>query len=102
MLLADRRSPAWPAIATTAGEGLPGVAAELGIGWIGPAGLKPAISARMEGELRGVLQQGPVASRLSERGFDASFLGREAFAEQLRSDRQRWQAVLRKVHITQG
>lgn len=101
-LLSDTPSATWPDIPTTAASGVRNVGAELGIGWIGPAGLPPTITGRMASELAAVVQQEGVARQLAERGFDSAFLGQDAFAALLRKDGQRWRSVLRNVKVTQN
>ncbi|CAN7306570.1 tripartite tricarboxylate transporter substrate binding protein [Pseudorhodoferax sp. LjRoot39] len=99
-LLSDRPSPSWPQIPTTADSGLRGVNAELGIGWVAPAGLPSAIIQRMADALAAVMQQDTVLRQLAERGLDPAYLPAAAFGALVKADTQRWKEVLGRVRIT--
>lgn len=99
-LLSDKPSPSWPQIPSAADSGLRGVNAELGIGWVAPAGLAAAVTQRMAGALAAVMQQDEVLRQLAERGLDPAYLPAAELSALVRSDTQRWKEVLGRVRIT--
>ena len=89
------RAPALPEVPTVAEAGVPGYEVVSWQGVLGPAGMEPALVARMNRELNRVLSLPEVAARLLSQGFEPAGGPPEALAALLRADVARWPAVVR-------
>lgn len=98
-LTSSQRSPTWPQIPSTTDSGIRQVEAQLGIGWMGPAGVPQAMVDRLSRELAAVLQEPGVVKQLGDRGFDADFLPPSGFASHIRGEAERWKQVVAKLSI---
>ncbi len=89
------RAPALPEVPTVAEAGIPDFEVVSWQGVLGPAGMEPALVARMNRELNRVLSLPEVAARLLSQGFEPAGGPPEALAGLLRADVARWPAVVR-------
>ncbi|GGC54453.1 hypothetical protein GCM10011504_36030 [Siccirubricoccus deserti] len=84
------RSPRCTEVPTLAESGIPGVDARAFGGLVGPAGLAPAVLARMEAALRQTLQIPVVRERLTFIGVDLDPLGPAEFTAFLSQQMAVW------------
>jgi tripartite-type tricarboxylate transporter receptor subunit TctC len=63
------RSPVYPDVPTVAESGLPGFEVDLWIGIYAPAGLQPAVLAKLNGEINKALQQGELKAAFAKIGI---------------------------------
>jgi tripartite-type tricarboxylate transporter receptor subunit TctC len=89
------RAPALPEVPTVAEAGIPDYEVVSWQGVLGPAGMEPALVARMNRELNRVLSLPEVAARLLSQGFEPAGGPPEALAALLRADVARWPEVVR-------
>ena len=95
---AARRDPALPDVPTIA-ETVPGYEA---IGWygvLGPAGLSPAVIARLHHAVDGLLADPGFAARLTAQGVEPMRGTPAEFAAMIAADRARWGEVIRRGNI---
>ena len=89
------RAPALPEVPTVAEAGIPDYEVVSWQGVLGPAGMEPALVARINKELNRVLSLPEVAARLVSQGFEPAGGPPEALAALLRADVARWPEVVR-------
>lgn len=92
----EARSAALPEVPTLEEAGFPGLAA---IGWHGlvaPAGLEPAVAARLTAAGQAALARPELAQRLAALGVEVLEEPPEALARRIAADAQRWAAVVRQ------
>ena len=94
-----RRSAAAPAVPTLAEAGFAGAEVDLWYGLLGPAGLPPALVARLGGVLGDWLRLAPTAEALRAQGMSPAGGTPEAFAALLGRDLERWAEVIRATGI---
>jgi tripartite-type tricarboxylate transporter receptor subunit TctC len=88
-----------PQVPTFAAQGFPGFEALTYWVMVGPAGIPPAITARMQAALRQVLGEAPVQARMAEQGAEivaATPAETEAF---IRNEITKWGEVIRANNI---
>ena len=96
---AGQRTQALPEVPTLAEAGLPGAEA---VGWHGivaPAGTDPAILARVNAALVGVLAKPDVAERVTALGLEPVTAPPEALGRVILADAGRWAEVVRRARI---
>jgi tripartite-type tricarboxylate transporter receptor subunit TctC len=93
------RSANIPDVPTLAESGVPGIDARAFWGLLGPANLPPAIKARMEAEVRAVLDQPAVRARIATLGMDLAPEGEAGFARFLTAQIATWGRVVRENNI---
>ncbi len=93
------RSPAMPEIPTIAEAGVPGYEATSWFGFSGPAGLPPAITARLSHELRTAMDEPSVARRLTELGFIRRDYTPAEYQAFVRNELAKWADVVRRAGI---
>lgn len=94
-----QRTEALPEVPTLAEAGLPGAEA---VGWHGivaPAGTDPAILARVNAALEGVLRKPEVAERIAALGLEPVVAPPEALGQVILADAARWAEVVRRARI---
>ena len=69
-------------------------------GVLAPAGLPPAIAARLIGELKAILASGEFATRLEPLGVTVSHASPEQFRGLIESDTARWADIVKSVGIS--
>ncbi len=88
-------SPDVPAIA----EVVPGFEAIAWMGLLGPAGLAPDIVAKINADIRRVLQSPEGQQKLRELGATPGALAPPAFGEFVRKDTEKWRALVKSANI---
>lgn len=90
-----KRSSAVPHIPTVDESGIPGFEVDIWYGVLAPAGASKAIVARLNGEIRAVLQMQDVREKLSAQGADAMSSTPEEFGLRLKADIAKWSRVVK-------
>jgi tripartite-type tricarboxylate transporter receptor subunit TctC len=90
----SKRSPVYPDVATVAESGLPGFDVDLWIGIYAPAGLPPAVLARLNGELNKVLQNAEMKAALAKIGVEPRGTSPEQAADFTRAEYEKWKKVI--------
>jgi tripartite-type tricarboxylate transporter receptor subunit TctC len=98
-VLSEKRSPVFPDAPTIAESGFPGFEASVWYGVVGPAGLPPAVTARLHQEVQRALASADVRDRLVSAGGDVAPGSTTMFAELLRSEQQRYEKLIREASI---
>lgn len=83
----------------TVAETVPGYEASLWYGFVGPAGIPPAIVRRLNAEIVAVLDLPDVRQRLASQGLDVEPSTPEAFAALLKNDLARWAKVVQRAGL---
>jgi tripartite-type tricarboxylate transporter receptor subunit TctC len=93
------RSPVLPDVPTLAEQGYPGFEAVAWIGLLAPAKTPPEVVARLNAEVKKVLDQPEVKGRLSVQGFTAQWQKPEAFGAYMGQEVQKWGAIVKKANV---
>jgi tripartite-type tricarboxylate transporter receptor subunit TctC len=93
------RSPVLPDVPTLAEQGYPGFEAVAWIGLLAPAKTPPEVVAKLNAEVRKVLEQPEVRGRLSVQGFAAEWQKPEAFSAYMAREVQKWGAIVRSANV---
>ena len=88
------RSPVYPNVATVAESGLPGFDVDLWIGIYAPAGMPPAVLAKLNSELNKVLQQPELKAAFGKIGIKPRGTSPEEGAAFTRSEYEKWKKVI--------
>ena len=94
-----KRSPVMPDVPTVAEAGVPGYES---LSWSGiavAAGTPREVIARLNKEVNAILASPEMRQKLAEQGADAIGGTPEAFAEHIRSERDKWARVIRSANI---
>ncbi|MCQ4160073.1 tripartite tricarboxylate transporter substrate binding protein [Roseomonas sp. GC11] len=94
-----QRSPLVPEVPTLA-ETVPGAVMAVWYGAFGPAGMDPALVARLNREINRVLMLPEVKGRMAEIGVEVANATPAEFGATLRADAVRWSALIRQLGIT--
>ena len=94
------RVSAVPDVPTIAEAGLPGYESYTWFGLFGPKGLDPEIVAKLNAAVRAALETPSVQKRLIELGNTPRWESPEQFRQTVKSDRQKWAAVVKEVGAT--
>ena len=97
---AAKRSASLPNVTTMAEAGLPHVEVHAFQGIVGPAGLPPAIVARLNAELNRALAHPTVQKRFADIGMEALPGTPEQFYAAARAESQRWGRIIQAANIT--
>lgn len=95
-----KRSAAFPDIPTLGELGLKGFDALPWYGFLGPAGLPPEITARMNTELRAILSAPDVKAKLASLGADPMAMSPEEFKSFIARDTVKWTAAVKASGAT--
>jgi tripartite-type tricarboxylate transporter receptor subunit TctC len=95
-----RRSPGLPDLPTFAEQGVRGVDAPLFNAIVAPAGVPPQVVTLLNREIRAVLGQAVVRSRLAAAGMEVIGGSPEELAALMRMEAKRWEPVIRKIGVT--
>jgi tripartite-type tricarboxylate transporter receptor subunit TctC len=93
------RVPVLPDVSTIAESGLAGYEAVLWIALVAPAGTAPAIVARLNSELNGVLSSRNAKEALDAQGVQSEPGQPGAVTERIRADTEKWRAVVAQIGI---
>ena len=88
------RSPVYPDVATVAESGLPGFDVDLWIGIFAPAGMPPAVLAKLNGEVNKVLQHPELKAAFAKIGVSPRGTSPEEGAAFVRSEYEKWKKVI--------
>jgi tripartite-type tricarboxylate transporter receptor subunit TctC len=94
-----RRSADLPDLPTLAESGVPGYDATSWYGILGPAGLPPAIVARLNAELKKIVLSPAMTEKFKTLGIEAVTGTPQEFATYIRSEMEKWRAVVRAADI---
>src|SRR5262249_20757484 len=86
----NRRSPALREVPTISESGLPDYHLVQWYGLVAPAGVAPGIVARLNRELRGILELADIKARLSAEGAELASSTPEEFAEFIQREMAKW------------
>ncbi|MCK8786268.1 tripartite tricarboxylate transporter substrate binding protein [Roseomonas sp. NAR14] len=93
------RLAAEPAIPTIAEQGVPGFEAVQWYGVVAPAGTPRAIVDRLNAECTRILHGQALKARLAAEGAEAAPGTPEAFGAFIRTERERWGALIRSANV---
>lgn len=93
------RSPALPNVPTVAEQGYPGFEAVAWIGLLAPAKTPPEIVAKLNAQVKTILDTPEVRGRLSLQGFNAEWQKPEVFGAYMKNEVQRWGAIVRAANV---
>jgi tripartite-type tricarboxylate transporter receptor subunit TctC len=94
-----QRTPLLPEVPTIAESGAPGYEINNWWGVLAPAGVPPAIVAKLDTEIAGILNERESARRLEGEGIVPSPLSSTAFSRVLVSEIEKWARVAREANI---
>jgi tripartite-type tricarboxylate transporter receptor subunit TctC len=94
----EKRSALLPEVPTV-GESLPGFEMAVWYGALGPKGMPPALTTRLNAEMNKALMLPDVKSKMAAIGVEVVNETPAAFAERLRLDTAKWQKVIRDLGI---
>ena len=97
-VLSTTRSPALPDVPTVA-ETVPGFDVSNWIGLFGPAGMSPAIVARLNGEVQKIMQSPEIQKRLETEGAKFIPMSPEQFAAFQKSEMAKWARTIKEANI---
>lgn len=95
-----KRSPLLPNVPTMAEAGVPGAEMLTWVGVVGPAGIPADIVKRLNTEINAVLSDPNVVKKLADIASDAAPMSVSKFEQFLKSENDRWQAVIKNNNIT--
>lgn len=96
----DHRSPAFPDLPTVAEAGVPGYSAPTWVGVIAPAGVSPAIVARLNAAINKAIASSDFRERFATIGDEPAGGTPDQFAALIASDSQKWGTLIRRAGIT--
>ena len=94
-----KRSPAMPEVAPIAEMGVPGYDTASWVGLMAPRGTPPAILARLNADIAAVLQGGDLREKLASQGFVPEPSTQQHFARHIRSELERFRALVQAAGI---
>lgn len=99
-VLGKNRTSVAPHIPTVAESGVPGYEAEGWFALMAPAGTPAAIIARLNKELRGVLEAPDVKARFATVGLEPTSSTPEEVTQMIRRDSAKWGKLIKEYNIT--
>jgi tripartite-type tricarboxylate transporter receptor subunit TctC len=93
------RSPALPDVPTVAEQGYPGFEAVAWIGMLAPAKTPSEIVAKLNADVKKILESPDVKNRLAAQGFTAEPQKPEAFGAYMRNEVQKWGAIVKSANV---
>jgi tripartite-type tricarboxylate transporter receptor subunit TctC len=88
-----------PDVPTIAEAGLPGLEIVQYYGLVAPAGTPQPIIDRLNGELRKIVNSDDMTKRLLDAGGDPLVSTPAEYAQNIRSEEGKWQAVIKKLGL---
>lgn len=98
--LNGKRSPLYPDVPTVAESGIPDLTVDLWFGFMGPAGMSPAVAALLERKLRQIAMEPEMQARFGQLQMTAADTGSEAFGAQLESELDRFGRIVNELQIS--
>jgi len=93
------RSPVLPDVPTVSEQGYPGFEAVAWIGMLAPAKTPPEIVAKLNADVKKILESPDVKGRLAAQGFTAEPQKPEAFGAYMRNEVQKWGAIVKSANV---
>ena len=94
-----KRNAMLPDLATLAESGLPGYEAGLWTGMVFPAGVSPAIVARLNAEVNAVIEDPDTIELLKKQGVETESGGPDVLAARIKADLAKWRDLVVKAGI---
>jgi tripartite-type tricarboxylate transporter receptor subunit TctC len=98
-VLSPTRSVIYPDVPTIAESGFPGFEASVWYGFVAPAATPKPIIVKLHAEIQKALQTKEVKDRMSAVGGEVIAGSSEMFAALIRSERQRYEKLVREANI---
>lgn len=98
-VLSANRTPIFPDVPTIAESGFPGFEAAVWYGLVAPAATPKAVVARLHDEVQKALQTKEVRERMTAVGGEVLPGSSEQFAQLIRSERRRYEKLVREANI---
>ena len=98
-VLSPNRTAIFPDVPTIAESGYPGFEASVWYGLVAPAATPKAIVAQLHAEVQKALQTREVRERMTQVGGEVIPGSAEMFAAMIRSERQRYERLVREANI---
>jgi tripartite-type tricarboxylate transporter receptor subunit TctC len=94
-----QRSGLFPDVPTVSESGLPGFEAVLHYGLLAPSRTPKDIVARLNNELRALLDSADVRERIAAEGGDALASSAEQYAADIDREEAKWSALIRRLNL---
>jgi tripartite-type tricarboxylate transporter receptor subunit TctC len=98
-VLSPNRSAVFPEVPTIAESGFPGFEASVWYGLVAPAATPKPVIAKLHAEVQKALQTKEVRERMSAVGGEVIPGSQQMFADLIRSERQRYEKLVREANI---
>jgi tripartite-type tricarboxylate transporter receptor subunit TctC len=98
-VLSPARFSLLPDVPTAAETGMPGFVSVLHYGLLAPAGTPPAIIARLNKELRTLVEADEVRKRIHLEGGDPLTSSPEEYAADIDAEETKWSSLIRKLNL---
>jgi len=95
-----KRSPLLPNVPTIAEAGFPAVEMVTWGGVIGPAKMPAAVVEKIHAEFNAALSDPKVVKQLADIGCDSAPASQKNFNDLIKSENEKWGAVIKKNNIT--
>jgi tripartite-type tricarboxylate transporter receptor subunit TctC len=95
----EQRLAQLPDVPTVVEEGYPGFSASTWYGLFAPVNLPPAIADKINADMVAALRLPDVREKLTAQGFDVIGSDRESFAAKLKTERDKWAAVIQRAGL---
>lgn len=96
---AEKRIKALPDVPTTAEAGVPGQEGYTLTGILAPAGTPKEIVARLHREIAAIVELADVRQNLENLGFEVAVKGPEDFAQRIKTEGDKWGAIIRSAKL---
>jgi tripartite-type tricarboxylate transporter receptor subunit TctC len=93
------RSPAYPDVPTIAESGVTGFASETWYGFLGPAGLQPAVTARLHAALKRAAETEAFKNKAATDGLVVKVDDGAALAKLIDEEEKRWRPVVKRAGL---
>lgn len=91
------RSPAMPELPTVAEAGVPAFKADVWFGIVAPAGTSADVVAKLNGEIRRIMELPEVRERLAPQGIESRTNTPQEFASYIKAEIGKWGNIVRKT-----
>ena len=98
-IVSPQRAKSLPALPTLGEQGFTGFDAAPFYGVLGPAGMDPAVTQKLNASLVKALGRPALRDKLQELGFDVIASSPEAYAKLIRDEIDRWSKVVKEQNI---
>jgi len=95
-----KRTPVLPDVPTIAESGVPGYESDVWFGFIGPAGMPPAIVKKLADEIARIVHTPEVDKTFAEQGAEPVGSTPEAFGRQIDAEHAKWADVFKRTGIS--